>query len=81
MAALRQNMATDIDLVVLELKLAALVSRLERRHAPDQPRVPAGSSEGGQWTDGASFSSVAPEPAMRIAANKDDGRFMDYLQS
>jgi hypothetical protein len=25
---------------------------LEQRYRPDQPRVPAGNSEGGQWTDG-----------------------------
>jgi len=31
MAPLGRNMASDIDLVVLELKLAALVSRLEHR--------------------------------------------------
>lgn len=24
---------------------------LERRYSPDQPRVPAGNSDGGQWTD------------------------------
>lgn len=26
--------------------------RLARKYSPDQPRVPAGSSEGGQWTSG-----------------------------
>lgn len=34
----------------LELKLEALVHALERRYRDDQPHVPAGNSDGGQWT-------------------------------
>lgn len=34
----------------LELKLGAFARALERRYSPDQPRVPAGTPEGGQWT-------------------------------
>ncbi len=47
-----------VQFAALELKLYALIERLERgswlerRYAPDQPRVPAGNSDGGQWTDG-----------------------------
>ncbi len=47
-----------VQFAALELKLYALVERLtqpsalERRYSPDQPRVPAGNSDGGQWTDG-----------------------------
>ena len=29
---------------------------MERRYAPDQPRVPAGNPDGGQWTSGGGFS-------------------------
>ena len=39
---------------------------LERRYAPDQPRVPAGNPDGGQWTSGGgggSSSSSNTEPA------------------
>ncbi len=31
--------------------LWALYERFERKYSPDQARVPAGSREGGQWTD------------------------------
>lgn len=31
--------------------LACHYAELEAKYRPDQPRVPAGSSEGGQWTD------------------------------
>lgn len=39
-----------IRLATLELKLHALLAVLERRYRSDQPRVPAGRPEGGQWT-------------------------------
>lgn len=31
-------------------ELAALFSEIERKYRPEQPRVPAGNREGGQWT-------------------------------
>ena len=39
------------DLLVLKTTL-----RLHRRYGPNQPRVPAGSAEGGQWTSGGATS-------------------------
>ena len=36
----------------LALCHAAQLARLETKYSPDQPRVPAGRSDGGQWTDG-----------------------------
>jgi hypothetical protein len=38
--------------VVPGSELAAFYERFERKYSPDQPRVPAGSSDGGQWTSG-----------------------------
>jgi uncharacterized protein len=35
-----------------ETKLRLLSPMLERRYSPEQPRVPAGSSQGGRWTSG-----------------------------
>jgi hypothetical protein len=35
----------------VELKLCRVIYLLQK-HGADQPRVPAGSSEGGQWTSG-----------------------------
>jgi len=39
-----------IKLATLELKLHNFLAALERHYRPDQPRVPAGRAEGGQWT-------------------------------
>lgn len=39
-----------MNLATLELRLDALVREIERRYRPDQPRVPAGTPEGGRWT-------------------------------
>jgi hypothetical protein len=36
-------------------------NRTERKYSPDQPRAPAGSPEGGQWTSGSSGSSLPSE--------------------
>jgi len=41
----------------VEMKLDAFIFALERRYAPDQPRVPAGSPDGGQWTIGSGSGS------------------------
>ena len=32
---------------------------LARKYSPDQPRVPAGNPDGGQWTDGAASGSTS----------------------
>jgi hypothetical protein len=34
-----------------------------RRYHPDQPRVPAGNPDGGQWTDGGGFAPGTSTPA------------------
>lgn len=39
-----------IKLATVELKLQSLEFALERHYRPDQPRVPAGHPQGGQWT-------------------------------
>ena len=36
-------------IATLELKLDVFIHALERRYRPDQPRVPAGRRDGGQW--------------------------------
>ena len=38
--------------------LAAVYASYERKYSPDQPRVPAGSREGGQWTSDGNGPSV-----------------------
>ncbi len=37
--------------LVADLKFDLTLRALRRKYSPDQPRVPAGSREGGQWTD------------------------------
>lgn len=37
---------------VVEAKLQALDRAVKANFDPSQPRVPAGNSDGGQWTDG-----------------------------
>jgi hypothetical protein len=38
--------------VVPGSELAELYETIERKYSPDQPRVPAGNRDGGQWTSG-----------------------------
>ena len=44
--------------VALASPLGALYESYERKYSPDQPRVPAGQREGGQWTSDGSGASV-----------------------
>ncbi len=41
---------------------AARAYERSRKYSPDQPRVPAGSREGGQWTSGGVMSDAGPDP-------------------
>jgi hypothetical protein len=47
----RHSLLLALSLATLELKLDAFIRALERHYRPDQPRVPAGNPDGGQWTD------------------------------
>jgi hypothetical protein len=38
--------------------VTAVFPALERKYSPDQPRVPAGNPDGGQWTDGSLWGSL-----------------------
>lgn len=53
-----------IKLATLDLKLQSLEFALERHYRPDQPRVPAGHPQGGQWTR---VGGSQPEDRTRIA--------------
>jgi hypothetical protein len=44
----KQNLLA-IELLALELKLHTFLDVLERHYNADQPRVPAGNADGGQW--------------------------------
>ncbi|MEO8883721.1 MAG: hypothetical protein ABI377_09980 [Devosia sp.] len=45
-----RGLSHTILLATLELQLYTFVQALEQRYSPDQPRVPAGNADGGQWT-------------------------------
>jgi hypothetical protein len=51
-----------------ENKLRLFALSLERRYSPSQPRVPAGSREGGRWTSGGGGSGT---PGNQTALNVD----------
>jgi len=46
----REVLALRHELAKLKLELE--LRRFRRKYSPDQPRVPAGNPDGGQWTDG-----------------------------
>lgn len=56
----KEYLVHKADLVLLRLELAhARNEWLQRKYDPNQPRVPAGSFDGGQWTtDGGSWHSA-----------------------
>lgn len=54
---------------------AASLLEFLRKYRADQPRVPAGNPDGGQWTDGLSSSSIPPRPK-REAGKWNEGNRM-----
>ncbi len=44
----------------LRLERAVAVDRLLRKYSPNQPRIPAGNSGGGQWTGEGGANGAAP---------------------
>jgi HK97 family phage prohead protease len=57
-----------------ESKLRLFALSLERRYSPSQPRVPAGSREGGRWTSGGGGSGT---PGNQTALNVDPNAASD----
>jgi hypothetical protein len=51
--------------------LGAVLKRFEQKYRPDQPRVPAGSREGGQWTGDGGASDAT---SSKVDTNADRGR-------
>jgi hypothetical protein len=73
--------ATRVSLLELKRQVAALAFGLkfwrllrEKAYNPDQPRVPAGNPDGGQWTDGGGLSDSPSEPVLAGLAPKIPGR-------
>lgn len=53
-------------------RLADVYPALERKYDPSQPRVPAGNSDGGQWTSGGGDGSSSGRPRVYITGRDDD---------
>ena len=51
---------------------------LERRYAPDQPRVPAGNPDGGQWTSGGGFAGGSDFTNVAANFDRDAGGSVDF---
>lgn len=45
-----------------------LFAQYERKYSPNQPRMPAGSREGGQWTDKPSPGTVSEGQTVELSA-------------
>ena len=66
MEATDHRLSLAIQLATLELKLHDFIQALERRYSPDQPRVPAGSPDGGQWSDRGGSGVSRPDSSRPI---------------
>jgi hypothetical protein len=54
---------------VVETKLCALRDALQK-YDPNQPRVPAGNPDGGQWTDGGGTGGRLPRGPARCSTSR-----------
>ncbi|MFN5350997.1 MAG: hypothetical protein ACK5BE_00055 [Alphaproteobacteria bacterium] len=59
-----------LDFIICDMKMATL--RLFTKYSENQPRVPAGNPDGGQWTDGGGGGgggTSKPKPLARFSEN------------
>ena len=67
-----EHAGLQLDLATLKLQHA-----LRRKYRSEQPRVPAGNSDGGQWTDEGGQSRIAP----RLPASEDVRQERDRVRT
>jgi hypothetical protein len=53
---------------------------LARKYSPDQPRVPSGNPDGGQWTDGAATGGISSGRLGRDASIAEEGGNLGLFQ-
>jgi hypothetical protein len=77
----------ELEYAIADLQLDLAARNLERallelRYIPDQPRVPAGNPDGGQWTSEGSLPSTGRLPAgtQRVAQAMGRRAFSGYLE-
>lgn len=52
----------------MQVEMVRVMLRLKAGFRPDQPRVPAGNPDGGQWTD-----EYAPDQFIRVSRRRGGG--------
>jgi hypothetical protein len=65
----------------LALVKAELRAALAKKYNPDQPRVPAGNRDGGQWTDGSEVESQISSDLSLDGSNDERDRRTRYAQA
>jgi hypothetical protein len=85
-----QDLRCSLAALAFEFALLRLRVLLRRGYDPDQPRVPAGNPDGGQWTEGAGGggglgasdedSHVGDATDTRIAQNEEPRRYSPDLR-
>jgi hypothetical protein len=60
----------------VESHMRAMEAALGHKYSPSQPRVPAGSTGGGQWTDGSGSETTATT----LSASPNMDKAVDYLE-
>jgi hypothetical protein len=77
----------ELEYAIADLRFDLATRNLERvllelRYIPDQPRVPAGNPDGGQWTDEGGLPGTGRLPAgtLRVAQNMGRQVFSGYLE-
>jgi hypothetical protein len=71
----------EVRRLLAEIKFELVLWKLRRKYRPDQPRVPAGNLDGGQWTGegvGANTEDSTSNPLESFAAARRRGRPMAY---
>jgi hypothetical protein len=88
-AGVRRLIAIDlweVSLVTFPLMPEARLFRLApppsllAKYSPDQPRVPAGQREGGQWTAGGGWTPAKDRDDPKDARGKEEGRVEDAVR-
>jgi hypothetical protein len=72
------SMRCALASIGLDLALVRLQRALARKYRPDQPRVPAGNPEGGQWTSSDQSRDMDATGSIgrtRIAQNESERRY------
>jgi hypothetical protein len=81
----RADALAHLRWMLKDLKVELMLRRLRHKYSPDQPRVPAGNRDGGQWTSGGAgrndprvISDTTPDPVRPGAQYAQGDRLQGY---